>query len=142
MTNVNYNIQIKDITFTKNYVKQLIESTHKAIMNELFNAAHSKVQIHQFISKTCKVVSNFKIVRKSTRDVAASRFTTLFNLRLIFQNFSNLVYQICFEILSYCDLTNKTISVNIELAHLLLMFVLYIHVSQMSLIVSSFLEFI
>ena len=134
-TNVNYNIQIKNITFTKNYVKQLIESTHKATVNELFNAAHSKVQIHQFISKTCKVVFNFKIVRKSTRDVVALRFTTVFNSRLIFQDFSNLVYQICFEILIYCNLTNKTISVSIELAHLLSVSVLRTHIFQMSSIV-------
>ena len=46
VTNVNYNIQIKDITFIKSYVKQLIESIHKATVNELFNAAHSEVQIH------------------------------------------------------------------------------------------------
>ena len=84
VTNINYNIQIKDITFTKNYVKRLIESIHKATMNELFNAAHLKVQIHQFISKTCKIVFNFKITRKSARNVVVSRFTTVFNTRLIF----------------------------------------------------------
>ena len=46
MTNVNYNIQIEDIIFTKNYIKQLIELIHKMTMNELFNAAHSEVQTH------------------------------------------------------------------------------------------------
>ena len=44
MTNVNYNIQIKNITFTKNYIKQLIELIHKTIVNELLNPTHSKVQ--------------------------------------------------------------------------------------------------
>ena len=43
VTNVNYNIQIKNITFTKNYVKQLIELIYKATINELFNAVHSEV---------------------------------------------------------------------------------------------------
>ena len=42
VTSVNYNIQIKNITFIKNYVEQLIESIHKATVNELFNVAHSK----------------------------------------------------------------------------------------------------
>ena len=46
MTSVNYNIQIKDIIFIKNYIKQLIESIYKATVNELFNAAHSEIQIH------------------------------------------------------------------------------------------------
>ena len=46
VTNVNYNIQIKDITFIKNYIKQFIESIHKATMNKLFNAAHLEIQIH------------------------------------------------------------------------------------------------
>ena len=46
VTNINYNIQIKDIIFIKSYVKKLIESTRKATVNELFNIAHSKVQIH------------------------------------------------------------------------------------------------
>ena len=84
VTNINYNIQIKDIIFTKNYVEQLIESIHKATVNELFNAAHSEVQTYQLISKTCKIVFNFKIVRKSAKDVAASRFTTVFDSKLIF----------------------------------------------------------
>ena len=84
MTNVNYNIQVKNIIFTKNYIEQLIESIHKTTMSELFNAAHSKVQTHQFISKIYKVVFNFKIVLKLTRDVVALKLTTVFNLKLIF----------------------------------------------------------
>ena len=52
MTSVNYNIQVKNIIFTKNYVKQLIESTHKATMNELFDAAHSKVLLSTYFSRT------------------------------------------------------------------------------------------
>ena len=132
MTNVNYNIQAKNIIFTKNYVKQLIESTHKAIINELFNAAHSEVQTHQFISKTYKIVFNFKIVLKSAKDVAASRFIAVFDLKLIFQDFLNLIHQICFGILICCSLPNKTISVNIELAHLLLVSVLRVHFFQLS----------
>ena len=142
MTSINYNIQIKNITFIKSYVKQLIESIHKMTMSELFNTAHSEIQTHQFISKTYKVVFNFKIVRKSTRDVAASRFTAVFNSKFIFQDFLNLVHQIYFKILIYYDLTNKTISINIELTHLLSMSVLRVHVFQMSSIVSFFLEFI
>ena len=142
MTNVNYNIQIKDITFTKNYIKQLIESIHKATMNELFNAVHSEIQTHQFISKIYKIVSNFKIVLKLTRNAAASRFITIFDSRLTFQSFSNLVHQICFEILIYCDSTNKAISVNIELAHLLLVSILHIHIFQMLSIASSSFKFI
>ena len=129
VTNVNHNIQIKDITFTKSYVEQLIESIHKTIMNELFNAVHSEVQTHQFISKIYKVVSNFKIVLKSVRNVAASRLTAVFDSKLIFQDFSNLVDQVCFEILIYCDSTNRTISVNIELVHLLCVSVLRVHFS-------------
>ena len=81
MININYNIQIQNITFTKNYVKQLIESIHKVTMSELFNAAHSEVQTHQFILKIYKIVSNFKIVRKLTRDVVVSRLTTVFDSR-------------------------------------------------------------
>ena len=138
VTNVNYNIHIKDITFTKNYVKQLIEPIHKTIMNELFNAAYSEVQIHQFISKTYKIVFNFKIVLKSARDIVVLKFTTVFNSKLIFQEFSNLIHQICFEILIYCDSANRTISVSIELAHFLLVFVLRAHFSQLLLIASSF----
>ena len=90
MTNVNYNIQVKDIIFTKNYIKQLIESIHKATMNELYNAAHSKVQTYQLISKIYKFIFNFKIVLKSAKDVAVSRFITIFDSKLIFQDFSNL----------------------------------------------------
>ena len=43
VTNVNYNIQIKNTTFIKNYMKQLIESIHKAIVSKLFNAIHSEI---------------------------------------------------------------------------------------------------
>ena len=53
-------------------------------MNELFNATHSEVQTHQFTLKIYKVVSNFKIVLKSIKDVAVSRFITTFDPRLIF----------------------------------------------------------
>ena len=127
VTNVNYNIQIKDITFTKNYIKQLIESIHKTTVNELFNVAHSEVQIHQLILKTYKIVFNFKTVLKLTKDVAVLKFIAAFDSRLIFQNFLNFVHQICFEILIYCDSTNKTISISIELAHFLLVFVLRVH---------------
>ena len=136
MTNVNDNIQIKDITFTKNYVEQLIESIYKTTMSELFNAAHSKIQTHQFILKIYKIVFNFKIVRKSVRNVVVLRLTTVFDLKSIFQDFSNLVHQICFEILIYYDLTNKTISISIELAYFLFLFVLRAHVFQMLLIAS------
>ena len=52
-------------------------------MNELFNAAHSKVQTHQFTSKIYKVVLNFKIVLKLIRDVAALKFTATFDFRLV-----------------------------------------------------------
>ena len=95
----------------------MIESIHKAIVNELFNAAHSEVQTHQFILKIYKIVFNFKIVLKSIRDAVVSRFITIFDSKLIFQNFSNLAYQICFEILIYYDSINKAISVSIEFAH-------------------------
>ena len=142
MTNVNYNIQIKDITFAKNYIKQLIESIYKTTVNELFNTAHSKVQIHQFILKIYKVVLNFKIALKSTKDIVVSRFITVFDSRLIFQNFLNLVHQICFEILIYCDSTNKAKLINIEFTYLLLVSVLRAYISQMSSTASSFLEFI
>ena len=84
MMNINYNIQIKDITFTKNYIKQLIESIYKATVSELFNAAHSKVQIYQSISKNYKIVFNFKIVLKSTKYDAALRLKIVFDSRLIF----------------------------------------------------------
>ena len=81
---VNYNIQIKNITFIKSYIKQLIESIHKATVNKLFNVAYSKVQTHQLISKIYKIVFNFKIALKSVRNVAVSRFTIIFDLKLIF----------------------------------------------------------
>ena len=142
VTSVNYNDQIKDITFTKNYVKQLIESIHKATINELFNAVHSEVQTYQLTLKIYKIVFNFKIALKSTRNVAVLKNTAVFDSRLIFQNFLNFVHQICFEVLIYCNSTNKTISVNIELAHLLFLSVLHAHVFQMSSIASSFLKFI
>ena len=66
------------------------------------------------------------------------RFTAFFNSRLIFKSFSNLVHQICFEVLIYCDSTNKTISISIELAHLLLVFVLHVHFFQLLSIASFF----
>ena len=127
ITNINYNIQIKDITFIKTHIKQLIESIYKATVSELFNAVHSKVQIYQLISKIYKIIFNFKIVLKSAKDVVVSRFTTVFDLRLIFQNFLNLIHQICFEILIYCDSMNRTILINIELAHFFLVSVLRVH---------------
>ena len=143
MTSVNYNIQIKNITFTKNYIKQLIESIYKTTVNELFNAAHSEIQIHRLTSKIYKIVFNFQIVLKSARDVTVSRFITIFNSKLTFQDFSNLVHQIDFGVLTYCDLTNKTILINIELAHLLSVFILRAQLSQLSSIAlfshSSFL---
>ena len=92
VTNDNYNIQIKNITFIKSYVKQLIESIYKTTISKLFNAAHVKVQIYQFTLKIYKNVFNFKIVLKSVRDVAALKITAIFDSRLIFQNFSNFVY--------------------------------------------------
>ena len=115
---------------------------HKTTVNELFNTAHSEVQTHQFISKTCKIVFNSKIVRKLIKDVVVSRFTAVFDSRLIFQNFSNFAHQICFKILIYCDSTNKAILISIELAHLFFVSVLRAHISQMLLIVLSFLKFI
>ena len=142
VTNVNYNIQIKNIIFTKNYVEQLIESLHKATVNKLFNVIRSEIQTHQFISKIYKIVFNFKIVRKLTRDVTASKLTAVFDSRLIFQNFPNFVHQICFGVLIYYDSMNKIISISIELAHLPFVSVLRVHVSQMLLIVSSFFKFI
>ena len=69
---------------------------------------------------------------KSAKDVVVSRFTAVFNSRLTFQNFSNLIYQICFEILIYCDSTKRTISISIELAHFLFVSVLRAHFSQLS----------
>ena len=140
VTSVNYNIQIKNVIFIKSHVKQLIESIYKTTVSELFNAA--EVRIYQFISKIYKIVFNFKIARKLTKDVVVSRLTIVFDSRLIFHNFSNFVYQICFEILIYCDLMNRTISINIELTHLLCVFVLRAHVSPMSSIVLFSFKFI
>ena len=114
----------------------MIELIHKVTVNELFNAAHSKVQIHQHISKTYKVVFNFKTALKSTRNVIALRFTTILNSRLIFQNFSKLIHQICFEILIYYNLTNKAISISIEFTHLLFVSVLRAHFFQLSSVIS------
>ena len=141
VTNVNYNIQVKDITFTKNYIKQLIESIHKRIINELFNAAHSKIQTHQFILKIYKIIFNFKIVLKLTKDVVVSKFTTVSDSRLIFQDFLNFARQICFEVLIHCDSMNRAISINIKLAYFLLVSVLRTHFFQMSLIASFFYSF-
>ena len=120
----------------------MIESIYKAIVNELFNAAYSEIQIYLFILKTWKIVSNFKIVRKLTKDVTASKFTAVFDSRLIFQNFLNFIHQICFEILIYYDSTNKAILINIEFTHLLFVSVLHAHVFSMLLIASFSLEFI
>ena len=86
-------------------------------MSELFNAAHLEIQTHQLTSKIYKIVFIFKIVRKSARNVAALKLTTIFDSRLIFQGFSNLVHQICFEILIYYDSTNKAISISIEFTY-------------------------
>ena len=99
----------------------MIESIHKATMNELLNAAHSEIQTYQLISKIYKIIFNFKIVLKSVRDVVASRLTIVFNLKLVFQNFSNSIHQICFEILIFCDLMNRIILISIEFTHLLFM---------------------
>ena len=103
-------------------------------MNELFNVTYSEVQTYQFPSKIYKIVLNFKIVLKSVKDVIVSRFTALCNSRLVFQKFSNFVYQICFEILIYCDSTNKTILININLAHFFFVSISHVHFSQLSLI--------
>ena len=105
-------------------------------MSELFNTAHSEVQIYQLISNIYKIVFNFKIALKSARDVVVSRLTTVSNSKLIFENFSNFIYQICFEILIYCDSTNRTILISIELAHFLFVSVLHIHFSQLLSVVS------
>ena len=116
----------------------MIDSIYKTTVNELFNTAHSKIQTYQFTSKTYNVVFNFKIVLILTRDVAASRLTAIFNSRLIFQNFLNFVHQICFEFLIYYDSTNKAISINIELAYFLFVFVLCAHFFQLLLIALFF----
>ena len=84
VTNVNYNIQIKDIILIKSYVEQLIESIHKATVSELSNAVHSEIQTHQFISKIYKVVFHFKIVPKSGKNIAVSKFKTTSDPRLAF----------------------------------------------------------
>ena len=97
-------------------------------VNELFNAVHSEIQIYQFISKIYKIIFNFKIVRKSAKDVTVSKFITIFDSKLIFQDFLNFIHQICFKVLIYCDSTNKIILINIELAYLLVMFVLHVHI--------------
>ena len=78
---------------------------------------------------------------KSTRNVAASTFTAIFDPKLIFQDFSNLVYQICFKVSIYCDSMNRAMSISIELAHLLFVFVLRAHFFQMSSIASFFHSF-
>ena len=142
VTNINYNIQIKNITFIKNYAEQLIESIHKTIVNKLFNVAHSKIQTHQLTSKIYQIVSSFKIVLKLIRDVVISRFIAAFDPSLIFQNFSNLVHQICFEVLIYYDSTNKAILINIEPTYLLFVFVLRAHFFQLLLIASFFIHFL
>ena len=103
-------------------------------MNELFNTTHSKGQTYQFTLKIYKILFNFKTVLKSIRDVATSKLRAIFHSRLIFQNFLNLVHQICFEILIYYDSTNKAILINIELTHLLFVFVLRVYFFQLSLI--------
>ena len=105
-------------------------------MSELFNAAYSEVQTYQFISKIYKIVFNFKIVLKSTKNVAASKLTAIFDSRLIFPNFLNFIHQICFEILIYYDSMNRTISINIELTYFLFVSILRAHFSQMSSITS------
>ena len=105
-------------------------------MSELFNIAHSEVQTHQFISKIYKIVFNFKIALKLIKNVAVSKFTAIFDSKLIFQNFSNLAHQICFEILIYYDSTNKAISVSIELTHFLFVSVLRAHFFQILSIAS------
>ena len=84
VTNVNYNSQIKNITFTKNYINQLIRSIYKVTVSELFNATHSEIQTYQFTSNIYKVIFNFKIVLKLIRDVVVLKFTTIFDSRLIF----------------------------------------------------------
>ena len=100
-------------------------------MNELFNVVYSEVQTHQFTSRIYKIIFNFKIALKSAKDITVLRFTAIFTSKLTFQNFSNLAHQICFEVLIYCDSTNKMILISIELTHLLSVSVLHAHFFQM-----------
>ena len=78
---------------------------------------------------------------KSAKDVAVLKLIAIFDSRLIFQHFLNLVYQICFEILIYYNSINKIISISIKLAHFLLMFVLRVHFFQLLSIALSFHSF-
>ena len=47
----NYNIQFKNVIFTKIYVEKLFDLIYKNIVNQLFNAAHRKIQTYELIFK-------------------------------------------------------------------------------------------
>ena len=87
---LNYEIQAKDVTFTKTYVEQLFGPGHKAIVSQLFAAAHSEVQTHGLTFKAYKGVSNSKIAFKAARDAAAMGLKAAFDPRIAFQGFPDL----------------------------------------------------
>ena len=142
VTDANYNIQIKDVIFTKIYVEKLFDSIHKNIVNQLFNAAHREIQTHELIFKIYQDVFNFKFILKAVKNEIIVKLRAVFDSRIVVKDFSNFFLQLCFDILMYCDSINRTLSINIELAKLLTLFVLHAHFSQMSSIVLSFHLFI
>ena len=66
------------------------------------------------------------------------KFHIVFNLKIVVKDFLNFFLQLCFDVLMYCDSINKTLLINIELTKLFILFILHVHFSQMSSIVSFF----
>ena len=79
---------------------------------------------------------------KAVRNETIVKFRVAFDSRIVVEDFSNFFLQLCFDVLIYCDSINKVLLINIELAKLLILFVLHAHFSQMSSIILFFHLFI
>ena len=98
ITNSNHNIQVKDVIFTKIYIEKLFD---KNIVNQLFDITHLKIQTHELISKIYKNVIDFKFALQTIKNVAIIKFNADFDSKIVVQDFLNLLYQLCFEVLMY-----------------------------------------
>ena len=96
--NSNYNIQIKDVIFTKVYIEELFD---KNIVSQLFDITHLKIRTHEFILKVYKGVVDFKFNLQVIRNAAIIKLNINFNSKIVVQDFLNLSHQLCFESLMY-----------------------------------------
>ena len=98
ITDSNHNIQIKNVIFTKVYIKKLFG---KNIVNQLFDTTHLKIRTHEFILKVYKDVVDFKFVLQTIKNVAIIKLNIDFDSKIVVQNFLNLLHQLCFKVLMY-----------------------------------------